>query len=99
VEAAAVLLALRVVERHDLDPVVDQALGGGIPVVDGEEHLPRPHGEAVQDSRVVGVMELDHADLELAERVEEPVGRPLDVDEREVVVDLARYAEWAEAVR
>ena len=35
----------------------------------------------------VGVVDLDDADFQLAQGVEEPVGRPLDVDERQVVVD------------
>jgi hypothetical protein len=48
--------------------------------------LPGPHGEAVQDARVVGVVHLDPADLEVAKRVEEPVRRPLDVDQGEVLV-------------
>src|SRR5262245_48330826 len=91
-DAAAVLLGLRVVERHHLDAVVGEAGGGALSVVDGQEHLAGPDGQAVHHPQVVGVVHLDPPDLQLPERVEEPVRRPLQVDQRQAVVhhhDLA----------
>src|SRR5262252_5702189 len=87
VDAAAVLLTLGVVDPDHLDAVVDEPLGRPIPVVDREEDLAWAEREAVDDARVVRVVNLDDANLQLAQGVEEPVWRPLDVDQREVVVD------------
>src|SRR5262245_63051982 len=86
-DAAAVLLALAVVDGYDLDAVVDEALGGTVAVVDGEEDLARPHGEHVGHARVVGVVHLDPLDLELFQGVQETPRHAADVDEGEVLVD------------
>src|SRR4029450_4924519 len=67
VDAAAILLALRVVDPDHLDAVVDEPLGRPVTVVDGEEDLARPEREAVDDARVVRVVDLDDADLQLAQ--------------------------------
>jgi hypothetical protein len=69
VDAAAVLLALRVVDRDNLHAVGDEPLGGRVAVVDGEQHLAGPKREAVDDARVVRVMDLDGPDLQIPERL------------------------------
>ena len=56
------------------------------PLLMARSTLPGRTARQFSDARVVGVVHLDPADLEVAERVEEPVRRPLDVDEREVLV-------------
>src|SRR5262245_52485763 len=65
VDAAAVLLALRVVDPDHLDAVIHEPLGRPGSVVDGEEDLAGPECEAVDDARVVRVVNLDDTDLQL----------------------------------
>src|SRR5262249_60507000 len=63
VDAAAVLLALAIVDRYHLDAVLDEPLCGGVTVVDGEQHLAGTQGEQVAHGGVGGVVRLDPLDL------------------------------------
>ena len=63
--AVTVFLAFRQVDRNNLQPGFDQLFGGCMTIVDGQQHLAGPKSEAIDDPRIVCVMDFHHSNAPL----------------------------------
>ena len=79
--APSAFLALRIVDGNDFDPMLLEPLRCSFTAIDGKEDFAWLDSQAIDDHRIVGVMDIYIADFQILQEIQKPVRKANHADE------------------